>query len=120
MQSWVCSRGPSSPNSLIKRLDGGRAVNHTGHAGFTTLHSAVLGGRTDALPPLADEGAPIDAVLVNTHGRYSWNVPLDYFERLSRELFDNRGRLMALFQRQQRHLLTLLSAGDTALAVAAR
>ena len=93
-------------------------LSHTGPGGFTTLHAAVLGGRTDALPALVAAGAPLDAALENTRPRWPWNA--DWRASYISPYEDDESQSLAGIFRQQRQLANLLSAGDTPLVVAVR
>ncbi|KAL4443681.1 hypothetical protein ABPG75_011418 [Micractinium tetrahymenae] len=96
----------SDNRSMVDRLlngSGAAQLAHTGPGGFTTLHAAIVCGRTGLLPALAAAGAPLD-VAVECR---AWEQPL-------RELLAK-----AVQYRRQRASTTLLP-GSTPLASAVR
>jgi hypothetical protein len=100
----------ASLSKLMRRSDG-----HTGPAGFTTLHAAVLSRRTDALPALVAAGAPLDAALRTNMRICPWDTAgVSAFHE------DVEFRTLAGMFQRERQLGKLLSRGDTALVVAVR
>jgi hypothetical protein len=112
------SLSAAGPNALFKALLSGRGararrllesssadqLTHTGPAGFTSLHAALVGGCAAVLPALVAAGAPLDSLLKG----YLWDASMQQFLDSFNVDYHECPRVHLLWK------------GSTALAVAAR
>jgi hypothetical protein len=94
--------------SVIKLLlPHSAAMGHTGPAGVTMLHAAVLGRAAGALSVLVAAGAPINATLENTRTGWPWDAT--WGQGIVWPYDEADSRWLAGVFHQQRHLVKLLS-----------